>query len=86
MPWNAKPDAGRLAAGIPSSNFWASDPRGINQVGCVYTAQGFEFDSCGVIFGRDLRFEADAGLGQLGDGRLHRLVDDSGAVPVATPA
>src|SRR2546427_12181891 len=24
MPWNAKPDAGRLAAGIPSSNFWAS--------------------------------------------------------------
>ena len=23
MPWNAKPDAGRLAAGIPSSNFWA---------------------------------------------------------------
>jgi hypothetical protein len=60
MPWNAKPDAGRLAAGIPSSNFWASDPRGVNQVGCVYTAQGFEFDYCGVIFGRDLRFDATA--------------------------
>jgi uncharacterized protein len=54
MPWNAKPDAGRLAAGIPKSNFWASDPNGINQVGCVYTAQGFEFDYVGVIFGRDL--------------------------------
>jgi hypothetical protein len=26
MPWNAKPDAGRLAAGVPKSNFWASDP------------------------------------------------------------
>ena len=26
MPWNAKPDAGRLAKGIPPSNFWASDP------------------------------------------------------------
>jgi hypothetical protein len=41
MPWNAMPDAGKLALGIPKSNFWASDPNGINQVGCVYTAQGF---------------------------------------------
>ena len=48
------PDAGKLAPGIPKSNFWASDPNGINQVGCVYTAQGFEFDYVGVIFGRDL--------------------------------
>ena len=32
----------------------ASDPRGIEQVGCVYTAQGFEFDYVGVIFGPDL--------------------------------
>ncbi len=52
MPWNARPDAGRLAPGIPPSNFWASDPNGINQVGCVYTAQGFEFDYVGVLFGR----------------------------------
>ncbi len=54
---NAKPDAGRLAPGIPPSNFWASDPNGINQVGCVYTAQGFEFDYVGVIWGRDLRWD-----------------------------
>jgi DUF2075 family protein len=58
MPWNAKPDAGRLAPGIPPSNFRASDPNGINQVGCVYTAQGFEFDYVGVIWGRDLRWDA----------------------------
>jgi DUF2075 family protein len=61
MPWNARPDEGKLAAGIPKSIYWASDPRGINQVGCVYTAQGFEFDYCGVIFGRDLRFDAAGG-------------------------
>jgi DUF2075 family protein len=61
MPWNANPDAGRLAVGIPKSIFWASDPRGINQVGSIYTAQGFEFDYCGVIFGRDLRFDPVAG-------------------------
>jgi uncharacterized protein len=54
MPWNAKPDAGRLAAGIPKSNYWASDPAGLEQVGCVYTAQGFEYDYAGVIFGPDL--------------------------------
>ena len=57
MPWNARSDAGRLAEGIPEERFWASDPRGINQVGCVYTAQGFEFDYVGVIFGRDLRWD-----------------------------
>ena len=57
MPWNAKSDAGRLAAGIPQSNFWASDPSGLDQVGCVYTAQGFEFDYVGVIFGSDLRWD-----------------------------
>ena len=57
MPWNAKPDAGRLGRGIPKSNFWASDPGGLDQVGCVYTAQGFEFDHVGIIFGPDLRYD-----------------------------
>ena len=57
MPWNARPDATRLAPDVPPAPFWASDPNGINQVGCVYTAQGFEFDYVGVIFGRDLRWD-----------------------------
>jgi len=35
-PWNAKPDAGRLAKGIPKSNFEAYQSGGIDQVGCVY--------------------------------------------------
>lgn len=53
-PWNAKSSAGKLALGIPKENFWASDPRGVDQVGCVYTAQGFEYDYAGVIWGTDL--------------------------------
>lgn len=65
MPWNAKPDAGRLAKGIPKSNYWASDPAGIDQVGCVYTAQGFEYDWAGVIWGRDLVYRPrDGWVGQ----------------------
>jgi hypothetical protein len=53
-PWNARPDAGRLAVGIPPAPLWAYDPNGISQIGCIYTAQGFEFDYVGVIFGKDL--------------------------------
>lgn len=59
MPWNAKPNAGHLALGIPKSDFWASHSGGIDQAGCIYTAQGFEFDYAGVIFGLDLRYDWD---------------------------
>jgi hypothetical protein len=61
MPWNARPDAVRLQPGTPKSNYWATDPRGIEQVGCIYTAQGFEYDYAGVIFGRDLVHRVDHG-------------------------
>lgn len=58
-PWNAKPEAGRLAKGIPPSDLWATDPGGIEQVGCIYTAQGFEVDYIGVIWGKDLAYDLD---------------------------
>lgn len=48
-PWNAKPEARRLLKGIPRAPLWAYSPGGENQVGCIYTAQGFEFDYVGVI-------------------------------------
>lgn len=51
-PWNAKPD--KAVADAPASHFWASDTRGFGQVGCIYTAQGFEYDWSGVIMGADL--------------------------------
>lgn len=59
-PWNAKSNAGRLAPGIPKEALWANDPNGINQVGCIYTAQGFEFDYAGVIFGGDLVYNFES--------------------------
>jgi phage repressor protein C with HTH and peptisase S24 domain len=58
-PWNARPEAPRLARGIPKATLWAYDPNGIDQIGCVYTAQGFEFDYVGVIFGNDLVYDFD---------------------------
>jgi hypothetical protein len=58
-PWNARPEARRLAPGIPRALLWANDPGGLDQVGCVYTAQGFEFDYVGVIWGLDLTYDLD---------------------------
>jgi DUF2075 family protein len=51
-PWNVKSDRG--VGGYLSGELWAIDPKGFEQVGCVYTAQGFEYDWNGVIFGPDL--------------------------------
>lgn len=65
-PWNARPEASKLATGIPRAQLWAHQSGGLDQVGCVYTAQGFEFDYIGVIFGRDLRYDLDAN-GWVGD-------------------
>jgi DUF2075 family protein len=58
-PWNAKSGKRRLARGIPRSDLWATDPGGMEQIGCVYTAQGFEFDYVGVIWGLDLTYSFD---------------------------
>jgi len=58
-PWNAKQDARRLARGIPKASLWAYHPGGLDQIGCIYTAQGFEFDYAGVIFGMDLLYRFD---------------------------
>ncbi|MGA8047479.1 MAG: DUF2075 domain-containing protein [Dermatophilaceae bacterium] len=51
-PWNLKGD--RSVGGAPPAPLWATDPAGSWQVGCVYTAQGFEYDFAGVIIGPDL--------------------------------
>lgn len=51
-PWNLKGD--RAVGDAPPAPLWAHDPRGFGQVGCVYTAQGFEYDWSGVIIGPDL--------------------------------
>lgn len=59
-PWNAKSDSGSLAPGIPKESLWAYDDGGVSQIGCIYTAQGFEFDYVGVIFGPDLIYVPEA--------------------------
>jgi DUF2075 family protein len=50
MPWERKDQFWK----------WATDDSGMEQVGTVYTAQGFEFDYIGVIFGNDLVYDPAA--------------------------
>ena len=42
---------------LDSSTTWAIDDDSVDQIGCVHTSQGLEFDYVGVIVGDDLRFE-----------------------------
>ncbi|GAB3993938.1 DUF2075 domain-containing protein [Glycomyces albus] len=55
MPWNYK----RRKDGKPSSMVWAWEEGGESQVGCVHTAQGFEWPWTAVILGPDIVYEDD---------------------------
>ncbi|MEO3756209.1 DUF2075 domain-containing protein [Streptomyces sp. B6B3] len=52
-PWNADSE-GFCENGAPPSKIWSVHPAGIDQIGCVYTAQGLEWDWCGLIMGDDM--------------------------------
>ena len=42
---------------LGNSTTWAIDSNSVNEVGCVHTCQGLEFDYVGVIIGNDMRYE-----------------------------
>jgi hypothetical protein len=56
-PWNLMGE--RFMDGVPPHIFWASESAGFGQVGCIYTAQGFEYEYGGVIMGADLVWRRD---------------------------
>src|SRR5206468_3467751 len=54
-PWNRKRDEKKTYR--PETDpytLWAETDAGEKEVGCIYSAQGFEFDRVGVIWGPDL--------------------------------
>lgn len=58
LPWETHGDI-NPPEGYVKWYEWAYKPEGIKQVGCIYTAQGFEFDYIGVIVGSDLKYDKD---------------------------
>jgi DUF2075 family protein len=69
-PWSEPKPDGTLVPDVRIGDFampwekkdtfwkWATDDSGMEQIGTVYTAQGFEFDYIGVIFAKDLVFDS----------------------------
>lgn len=47
MPWNSH----------SFSTTWAIEEKGVEQIGCIHTSQGLEFDYVGVLIGNDLKFD-----------------------------
>lgn len=64
---------------------WASLAESYEQVGSIYSVQGFEFDDIGVIWGEDLVWRRDRWIAQLDqnkDSAFKRELQSSGGDPV----
>jgi len=63
MPWNPQSKyKGKKKKGIPPNTVeWAVDANGVNQIGCIHTVQGLEFDYVGVIIGDEFRYDSQKG-------------------------
>ncbi len=63
MPWETSDRVPYqlLTKKYPKWFEWAYKPLGIEQMGCIYTSQGFEFDYAGVIIGGDLKYDTATG-------------------------
>lgn len=65
--WNVKFKRGEWDIMLPNGfnakwnlngdDIWAINPKSFDEVGCIHTCQGMEFDYVGVFIGKDLRYE-----------------------------
>ena len=62
MPWETHEAIKKPPRGYVRWYEWAYRTEGIKQIGCIYTAQGFEFDYVGVIIGDDLLYNKHTDL------------------------
>lgn len=64
--WNVKHHRGDVDICLPggfqarwnleNDKIWAINPKSFEEVGCIHTAQGLEFDYVGVLIGKDLKY------------------------------
>ena len=69
--WNVKNHRGDVDISLPggfqakwnlaNDKIWAINPRSFEEVGCIHTAQGLEFDYVGVLIGKDLTYDKVSG-------------------------
>ena len=69
--WNVKNGRGNIDIVLPggfqakwnlaNDKIWAINPKSFEEVGCIHTAQGLEFDYVGVLIGKDLYYDNPSG-------------------------
>ena len=69
--WNVKhgrgdydimlPDGFKAKWNLEKDKIWAINPSSSEEVGCIHTAQGLEFDYVGVLIGKDLKYDSTSG-------------------------
>ena len=69
--WNVKNGRGPVDIDLPggfqakwnlaNDKIWAINPNSFEEVGCIHTAQGLEFDYVGVLIGKDLHYDKASG-------------------------
>lgn len=69
--WNVKNHRGDVDIELPggfqakwnleNDKIWAINPNSFEEVGCIHTAQGLEFDYIGVLIGNDLTYDETTG-------------------------
>ena len=68
--WNVKNGRGEWDIELPDfhakwnlegDKIWAVNPKSFEEVGCIHTAQGLEFDYVGVFIGKDLLYDPTTG-------------------------
>lgn len=66
MPWNPQDTyKSKRPEGTPLNGAdWAINPDGVNQIGCIHTCQGLEFDYVGVIIGPEFTYNKELGKWQ----------------------
>ncbi len=70
---------------LEDDKIWAINSKSFEEVGCIHTAQGLEFDYVGVFIGRDLGF--DVKTGRVTTDQLKISKDDnSSGIRKASPA
>lgn len=47
----------KMSWNLGNTSTWAIDQESVNEIGCIHTSQGLEFEYVGVIIGEDLRYE-----------------------------
>lgn len=67
--WNVKNGRGDIDIELPGgfqakwnlARVWAINPKSFDEVGCIHTAQGLEFEYVGVLIGKDLTYDKTTG-------------------------